>query len=487
MAGFRRGGSGHAVGMTGPGTLIADRYRVVRHLGSGAMASVYLADDELLGRQVAIKSVHADPKTDFGRRVLREARMGAALSHPNLVAVFDTIEVDDAVLLVMEYVPGRTLADALKEGRMAPDAALAILRPLAEAIDRTHGAGIVHRDVKPANVLLHERGDVKLADLGVATSEDLSRITRTGGVVGTAAYMAPEQFEAGPVDGGADVYALAAVAFEMLSGRRAFPAPDALAALVQRSQDVPDLRELVPDAPQTAATALQRGMALRPADRPITATALVDELEAAYRPRREPAAAPPPAPTPAPLAAASPSRRRAAPLAALGLLLVAGIVVAIVLAASTDDGEPSGGRAAAPQTQAQTTQRTETGAEPSTQAAPAIPAASDGSPAGAVRAFYERAAEDDFDGAWELAGPGLRAQFGNDRGTFEGTFRSLESVRFTRLSAADPSDTSATVALATTATHTDRTERCTGEAQSVRDGERWLVDRVGVRCTRANG
>jgi serine/threonine-protein kinase len=261
MAGFRRGGSGHALGMTGPGTLIADRYRVVRHLGSGAMATVHLADDELLGRQVAIKSVHADAKSDFGRRVLREARMGAALAHPNLVAVFDTIVVDDAVLIVMEYVPGRTLADALQEGRMAPEQALAILRPLAEAIDRTHAAGIVHRDVKPANVLLHERGDVKLADLGVATSDEVSRITRTGGVVGTAAYMAPEQFESGPVDGAADVYALAAVAFEMLSGRRAFPAPDALAALVQRSQDLPDLRELVPDAPEAAAGAVRRGLA----------------------------------------------------------------------------------------------------------------------------------------------------------------------------------------------------------------------------------
>ena len=484
--------------MTGPGTLIADRYKVVRHLGSGAMASVHLADDQLLGRQVAIKSVHADSKSDFGRRVQREARMGASLAHPNLVAVFDTIVGEDTLLIVMEYVPGRTLADELGGRRMEPDRALAILRPLAAALDHIHGAGVVHRDVKPANVLLHERGDVKLADLGVATSDGVSRITRSGGVVGTAAYMAPEQFESGPIDAAADVYALAAVAFEMLAGRRAFPAPDALAALVQRSQDPPDLRELVGDAPQAAADVLKRGLAASPHDRPITAAALVDELEAAYRPRREPAAAaaaPPPTPTPTPTpkptrtpAPPAParssrrgeSRRRAAPFAALALLLIAGVILTLVLAATGDD-EPSGDRAGAPET----AQRTETRAPRTSETAPAAAAAGDSTPDGTVRAFYERAAEGDLDGAWELAGPGAREQFGGSRSTFDNTLDSLERIEFTRLRTTDASDTSATVAIATVATHTDRTERCEGQMQtSSEDGETWVVARVGVQCTR---
>src|SRR5687767_8805490 len=117
--------------MIEPGALVAGRYRVVRHLGSGAMASVHLADDERLGRPVALKSVHADPGSDYGRRVLREARLGAALAHPSLVAVFDTIDDGDALLIVMEYVPGETLADALSRGPIEPGRALEILRPLA--------------------------------------------------------------------------------------------------------------------------------------------------------------------------------------------------------------------------------------------------------------------------------------------------------------------------------------------------------------------
>jgi serine/threonine-protein kinase len=456
--------------MTGPGTLIADRYRVVRHLGSGAMASVELAEDQLLGRQVAIKSVHADPKSEFGRRVLREAQMGAALGHPSLVAVFDTILAEDALLIVMEYVPGRTLAAELEDGRMEPPRALSILRALAEALDHIHAAGIVHRDVKPANVLLHERGGVKLADLGIATSDQVSRITRTGGVVGTAAYMAPEQFESGPVDGSADVYALAAVAFEMLAGRRAFPAGDPRAALLQRDGEPPDLRELVPGTPDAAAVALQRGMARAPGDRPITAAAFVDELQAAYAPAPRGGGITERSPAPAP----SRAPRRAVPAAALGLLLVAGVALAIVLASR---GDP----AAAPETRARTApERTST--TPAAQ-----PAATAATPTGAVRTFYEQAADGDLDAAWALAGPGAREQFGGSRSSFDRTLGSLRDIRFDRVEQTARSGATATVAITTVATHDDRTERCTGELRTRRDTPgRWLVDRVGVRCDRAS-
>ena len=178
--------------MIEPGTVLAGRYRVDRSLGSGGMGTVYLAEDDVLERPVAIKRVHAAPESESGRRIMREAQLGATLRDAALVTVYDVIaDGDDAVLLVMEYVPGETLADLLARGPMQPVHALQILRPLAEALDHAHAEGVVHRDVKPANVLLRDDGAVKLADLGVATSEDMTQITRTGSLVGTVARSVP--------------------------------------------------------------------------------------------------------------------------------------------------------------------------------------------------------------------------------------------------------------------------------------------------------
>ena len=142
-----------------PGTLrYADRYRVVRRLGAGGMATVFLAEDERLGRQVAVKRLHADSPEDMARRFDREARLGASLNHPNLVMVFDTVVDPEGVLIVMEYVDGPSLSAALKSGALARDRALGVIRETAAALDQVHGQGIVHRDVKPANILLAERG-----------------------------------------------------------------------------------------------------------------------------------------------------------------------------------------------------------------------------------------------------------------------------------------------------------------------------------------
>src|SRR5215212_2522882 len=139
---------------TADGPLLADRYRVIERLGAGGMAAVYLAHDERLGRRVAIKRLHGVDRDDMdARRFQREARLGASLSHPNLVSVFDTEEDEESVLLVMEYVEGETLADLLGRGAVEPRRAVAIVRAVAEALDHAHAAGIVHRDIKPANVL----------------------------------------------------------------------------------------------------------------------------------------------------------------------------------------------------------------------------------------------------------------------------------------------------------------------------------------------
>ena len=203
------------------GTLLDGRYRVLRHLGSGGMASVLLCQDERLGRQVAVKRLHADSPADVEQRFVREARMGAFLNQPNLVSIFDTATDREGVLIVMEYVAGESLAQALKRGPLPAGRVVAMVRNLAAALDHVHGHGIVHRDVKPGNVLLREDGVTKLVDLGIATASDQTRITSSGMVLGTAAYMAPEQLEGGETGPATDIYALAVVAYEALSGRRA--------------------------------------------------------------------------------------------------------------------------------------------------------------------------------------------------------------------------------------------------------------------------
>src|SRR3954462_15566839 len=249
------------VGMTGD--LVAGRYRMQKRLGAGGMATVFLAKDCRLERDVAIKRLHADSADDVGRRFQREAKVGASLNHPNIVSVYDTVTDDEGVLIVMEYVPGHTLRDEIARGPIDPVRAIEILCAVASALDHAHQHGVVHRDVKPANVLIDDRaGQVQLADLGIATAAEHTRITHSGAVLGTAAYIAPERLDGGGGDAAADVYALAAVAFEMLSGRKAVEGatPLEIARRVATAPP-PDLRAAVPDAPRGAADALRRGLA----------------------------------------------------------------------------------------------------------------------------------------------------------------------------------------------------------------------------------
>ncbi|HEX8120131.1 MAG TPA: serine/threonine-protein kinase [Solirubrobacteraceae bacterium] len=500
------------------GTVLAGRYRVVRHVGSGGMGVVYLAHDATLGRDVAVKSVHAEPESERGRRIMREARLGAGLRHPHLVTVFDVVPDGGALLLVTEYVEGQTLADALRGGALPVERALAVLRAVADALDHVHARGIVHRDVKPANVLLGSAGAVKLADLGIATADDVTQITQTGGTLGTVAYMAPEQFEPGPITGAADVYALAAVAFEVLAGQRPYPGATAFEvfARLREGAEPPDVRSLRPELPAAVNDALRRGMATDPEARPATAGALVSELAAALEPAKEPpgvdteplAARPsepldtapleaPPGTAPleppldtALMPAAEPRgtpRRDAAArdrrsrqgrrLVPLAVLVLTAVVVAIVLASGGGDEEQPGGLTQARTSPARTT---------STSAAkppPARAAVGPATPVDAVRAFYSRAAEGDLEGAWRLAGPQMRAAFGNSFETFSGDLGSLRAITFRRLSQTETTGSTAVVALETIAEHTDRTEHCTGTVKTVRSPKgRWLVEPLGVRC-----
>jgi eukaryotic-like serine/threonine-protein kinase len=299
----------------------APRYREIERLGAGGMATVTLAEDTLLGREVALKRVYGTGDPHGSLRLKREALVGASLNHPNLVSVYDAETEDDGdVVIVMEYVKGETLSDLLRtRGRMRPEEALRVLEGVAAALDAIHARGIVHRDVKPANILLGREGAVKLADLGVADVADRTRITSSGAVVGSFSYMAPEQLDGASPSPGMDIYALAAVAFEALAGQKARPESNPLAlAHAISTQAPPDLRDFWPQAPAAAAAVLQRGMSADPQKRPATAGELIGRLREALghartrpagRTRRQRAAAA----APAAAAAGAAARRRSAP------------------------------------------------------------------------------------------------------------------------------------------------------------------------------
>lgn len=252
------------------------------------MAAVFLAEDQRLARRVAVKRLHADSPEDMARRFEREARVGASLNHPNIVSVYDVIADEAGVIIVMEYVEGESLRDALGRGPLPTARALEIVSAIATALDHAHARRVVHRDVKPANVLLGRQGGVKLADLGIATAAGATQVTTSGVVLGTPSYMAPEQLEGQGVGPAADTYALAAVAFEALSGRRARSGKTPL-ELARRARDEPppDLRAAWPDAPAEAAEELKRGLCRDPAGRQSTAGELARGLSTALQSDKE--------------------------------------------------------------------------------------------------------------------------------------------------------------------------------------------------------
>ena len=479
-----------------PATLFCGRYLVVRRLGSGGTATVFLAEDQTLGRKVAVKRLHGAAVTEVtAERLRREAQIMASLHHPSLVTVLDMLTEDEDLYLVMEYVPGGTLFDVLEEAPLEPARMLELLRPVAAALDHAHSHEVVHRDVKPSNVLVSDRGDVKLGDLGLATAAEITRITPPGSILGTPAYMAPEQAQPVPCTPATDIFALATIAFQALSGTLPRTGSTAMAVLRQAaSEPPPDLRERRSGTPAAAAEALMRAMALEPGERQESASALLDELEAGLRAdgrSREPAertralAPVRRSRTPADVLAAAgresaPPRRPSGRLLALLALVTAAAAVVAVLLLARDAGQ-DGQSAATPEPTREAT--AEATREPTEEPAPAAtPRAL--SPAATVRAFYERAAEDDFAGAWRLAGPRMRAVYGGDRAEFERQLASLERIEFPELALQARSGSTATVRVRTVATHTDRVDRCAGTLRTVRSGGRWLVEPAGLSCTR---
>jgi serine/threonine-protein kinase len=454
---------------------LPERYRVTRHIASGGMASVWEVEDLLLERVVAVKVLGAQYAADRGARArfAREARTAARVcDHPHIATIYDIGEHGEDAFIVMELFSGGTVADHLRasaaEGARVPrDTALRWLREAAGGLDYAHAAGIVHRDVKPANLLLDAHERLAVGDFGIARLADDTHMTQTGQLLGTAAYLSPEQALGVPASAASDRYALAVVAYELLTGTRPFAGGPPPAQLRQHAEAKPERASVAePGLPRAIDAVLARGLAKEPQDRPRTAAGLVGEIDRALRdrepiettrplvpvaplaavapvtpvappptppaepkrargrPRQPPPTAPagtPPRQPPAAVPATGAPRQppRISPLVPIGVAAaVAGAVLAIVLAGGGDGERRAASSSTTPRTATQAARaRTEATTPPPVQAAQAeqptqtspAPATGDASSSKDPSALNDEGHALNQEGNYEAAVPLLRA------------------------------------------------------------------------------
>jgi predicted Ser/Thr protein kinase len=267
------------------GQLIAGRYELEELVGTGGMSSVYRAHDRLLERHVALKVLHEQftGEGEYVERFRREARAVAQLSHPNIVTVIDRGEQDDRQYIVFEYVDGENLKALVeREGPLPEREAIELALQIARALGFAHEQGLVHRDVKPQNVLLNDGGEAKVTDFGIARSLDVhGNLTQTGTVMGTSDYIAPEQARGSPVDAQSDVYSLGAVLYELLTGEVPFPGDNFVAVAMQHiNKPPPSVRERRPELSPCVDEVIRRAMAKEPRQRFRSMDELCTELSA---------------------------------------------------------------------------------------------------------------------------------------------------------------------------------------------------------------
>jgi serine/threonine-protein kinase len=328
------------------GDTIAGRYRLLQELGQGAMSSVWLAEDVELGRRVAVKAL--GPAADRAR-FEREAKAAAALSHPHICQVYDYGEYRGRPFMVLEYLGGGTLEDRLRRRSPLPDGETQrIARELASALAHAHARGLVHRDLKPSNVLFDHEGRAKIADFGIARMGEGGTLTDAGTVLGTAAYLSPEQAAGEPATAASDVYSFGVILFRALTGRLPFESQNAMELVrMHRDDPPPTVEQLRPDAPPRLAALASAALAKDAAARPRDGAALLAELGA---PTDTVTQILPPLPPPDATAATQvvrrphppPRRRSATPLvaAAGAALLLAGGAVAFIATRGDGDSSP---------------------------------------------------------------------------------------------------------------------------------------------------
>jgi serine/threonine-protein kinase len=263
--------------------VFSERYELVRHIARGGMAQVYLAQDLLLDRPVAIKVLFPELSSDpsFVERFRREAQAAANLSHANIVSIYDWGQGEHTYFIVMEFIDGQTLSSLIRQGPLTPGRAAAIGADIAGALDFAHRRGVIHRDVKPGNVLIDRNGQVKVADFGIAraVSHASEGLTQTGAVMGTATYFSPEQAQGQPVDARSDVYSLGIVLYEMVTGRPPFSGDSPVAIAYKHVREYPVLPSTINESvPAEYEAIVMAAMAKDPEDRYQSAAELRDDL-----------------------------------------------------------------------------------------------------------------------------------------------------------------------------------------------------------------
>jgi serine/threonine-protein kinase len=283
-----------------PNGLLDDRYRLLERIGGGGMAEVYLAEDVLLTRQVAVKVLRSQFTSDeeFVARFRQEARAAARLSHPNIVSIYDVGCEADTHYIVMEYVPGETLKECIKrEGRLPSCVAVEYALQIAAALKHAHDNQIVHCDIKPHNILIHRDGTAKVTDFGIARAVSSQTTTQVAGVLGSVHYLSPEQARGYGVDSKSDIYSLGVVLYEMLAGVPPFEGNSPIAVAMKHIQEKPrSLKELRPDVSPLLVSLVAKAMAKKPEERQENARAFLLEAEQVAKQIQgtDPAIIPPP-------------------------------------------------------------------------------------------------------------------------------------------------------------------------------------------------
>jgi eukaryotic-like serine/threonine-protein kinase len=267
-----------------PGTLVDGRYKIISRLGAGGMADVFLAEDEQLGRKVALKLLYQRFAEDpgFVERFRREAQAAAGLQHPNVVSVYDRGSYDDTYYIAMEYLPGRSLKQLIRaEAPLDPVRAIDIALQILKAARFAHRRGVIHRDLKPHNVIVDDQDNAKVTDFGIARA-GASDMTETGSIMGTAQYLSPEQAQGHAVSAGSDLYSIGVVLYEMLTGRVPFDAESAVTiALKHVSEAPPPMTIINPSVPPELEQVVMWALNKNPVDRPANADQFITALEQA--------------------------------------------------------------------------------------------------------------------------------------------------------------------------------------------------------------